>query len=326
MKPNNLRLVKWMAFFVLLISFVWMTGCSKDNSVVDPQGSIDQSTKAAMEKVAVSDETVASFEPNYNEEDVTGFVLGKVATQIYPVKVWQKMTRVSRNFDATYSGDTAYGKVTSNFEGTLYVAGSYTKSQSGSSVIIDTVISKQFSTSIVHNVILVKTASQDTSKDHWKVVAVSLPEGGTLTSNIQIQKMTLFLANGDTLNITSPNDYYLYKMTGKRRMIPSVSKGAALKVRVELTSAYADTDFVSVTHGAIYDSFMKGHYRVKTKFNLVSSTPEGASFRKVYEATIKTNQYMGYFHAVVNAIPRGVVMDDKAPVETNTWGIPYFVK
>jgi hypothetical protein len=93
-------------------------------------------------------------------------------------------------------------------------------------------------------------------------------------------------------------------------------------LQVELTSAYSDTDFVTLTFGA--DRF--GYHRIKKRFELISSTPNGNFFDKVYEQTYTTNQYPGFFHAIINAMPQQVVYDDATPVEMESWGVPYFIK
>ena len=91
---------------------------------------------------------------------------------------------------------------------------------------------------------------------------------------------------------------------------------------MELTSAYADTDFVTLTFGA--DRF--GMHRTKKKFELISSTQNGNVYDKVYEQTYRTHQYVGFYHAIINAMPKQVVFDDATPVEMESWGVPYFVR
>ena len=65
-----------------------------------------------------------------------------------------------------------------------------------------------------------------------------------------------------------------------------------------------------------------GGNRVKSKFDLVSSTGD----LKVYEKTWIAHPGPGNRHAVVNVLSNASVFDDAAPVEENTWGIPYLVK
>ncbi len=168
--------------------------------------------------------------------------------------------------------------------------------------------------------------NNDLMANGWRIVAMSLPEGGTLTDNITIQKVTVFLPSGDTLSISSPNDYYITREPGGHHgfmhMLPSLNWNQEVTVRVELQSAYADTDFVSLTYGAIRGG---EHHRAKKKFELISETFDGTSYTKIYEQTWQTRQSHGWKHAIINAVPKQVAFDDSAPVEENTWGIPYKV-
>ena len=159
----------------------------------------------------------------------------------------------------------------------------------------------------------------------WHVVAVSLPAGGTGSTNIIITKLTAYLPGGDTLSISDPTDYFLEREAGPkgpRKDIPRIASNEPVKVVVELYSAYADSDFVTLTHGGD----LHGMHRGKVKFDLVSSTQYGGGYDKVYEQTFETHQWPGFFHAVVNASPGQTIKDDSAPVEISTWGIPYAVK
>ena len=101
-----------------------------------------------------------------------------------------------------------------------------------------------------------------------------------------------------------------------------LGKGDSATVRVELKSAYPDTDFVTITYGADQNGF----HRSKKKFNLVSQTFDGLFYNRVYERSYKTHQWGGYFHAVINAIPKQAIFEDSTPIEINTWGLPYFVR
>ncbi len=121
--------------------------------------------------------------------------------------------------------------------------------------------------------------------------------------------------------ITSPNDYYLARGRGWWRRLPIITGDHPVKVRVELYSAFEDDDFVTLTYGAD----LKGLHRAKHIFELVSSAPVAGGFEKVYEQTYNSNQFPGYYHAIINAFPRQVIFNDSVPVENEMWGIPYAV-
>ena len=303
--------------FILLFAstLILMVGCQ--NSPTGPNTPQSTSDQQAMLKAVDSDSAIASFEPNYNEDQAMS-IMGKTTTAIYPLKVGQKMRMVSRNFTYNMVGDTAYGTLSKTFEGVLYIVASYDSTSHKK----DTVIQKPFTTVITRNIIFIRTGDTTLPQLKWRIAAISLPEGGTLNSNVVINKVTVFLSNGDTLVVTDPNSYYLSRGRGWWRNLPQIDRNKQVTVQVELTSAYADTDFVTLTHGGD----MHGLHREKEKFDLVSSTPNGAGYIKVYQQSFVTHQWPGYFHAIINAFPKQVITDDSTPVESNSWGIPYFVK
>lgn len=303
---------------IILAIFSFFTACQEETSV---QTSEPKTDKEAMIQIADEDSLLSSFEPNFNEDGVMD-VMGKINTPIYPVKVGQRMRLVNRVLDINVQGDTAYGTLTKTFEGTLFILAKYDTA----STQPDTLIQKPFTSVITRKLVFIKIANTEFPKRNWVLAAVSLPEGGTQTpESINITKMTVFLPNGDTLVINSPNDYYLYRRWGfwwRWRNFPVVPANSQLTIRVEVTSAYEQDDFVTLTFGA--DA--RGLHRAKKRFVLVSSTFNGTTYDKVYEQTFQTHQYRGFFHAVLNAMPGQVVLDDSAPVEQESWGVPYFIR
>lgn len=304
----------YLSFIILLIFFV---GC-KENTVEPTVSSFTD--KAAITDILLSDSLLTTFEPNYNEDGTLNF-LSKTTAEINPLKVWHKMKLVNKNVDVTFSADTAYAKITNTFDGTLFILASYNQS----ATIPDTLIKKSFTSVITRNAILTKIAKTDNPEKNWIISAISLPMGGTQSSDISITKVTVFLPNEDTLVISSPNDYYLIRKWGhwwRWHNVPVIPKNREVKVRVELTSAYQNDDYVSLTFGA--DRF--GFDRTKKLFDLVSSEQDGGIYNKVYEQTFRSNLFPGFFHAIINAMPKQVVNDDSTPVELDSWGMPYFVK
>ena len=243
--------------------------------------------------------------------------LGKVNTDIYPFRVGQKMRLVNRTLSIDFQDTIAYGTLTKTFEGLLLIAASYDSNATEP----DTLIKKPFTAVVTINIIFKKIASTPYPRRNWIIAAISLPEGGTQSPNIDIQKMTIYLPNEDSLVVESPNDYYLRRGWGWWHNIPILGFGESATIKVELYSAYEEDDFVSLTWGA--NRWVK--HRVKKLFELVSSTANGNGWDKVYEQTFTTHQWPGFYHAIINALPQQVILDDTTPVESESWGIPYFV-
>jgi hypothetical protein len=311
-KQNNLsRYI--LAFFALLMLALFVR-CQDE--VVDPGDNEPTTDKAALEKLVDEDSSLTSFDYNYDEEGVMDF-LGKINTTIYPFRVGQKMRLVNRTLSIDFQDTIAYGTLTKTFEGLLLIAASYDSSANKP----DTLIEKSFTAVVTRNLIFKKVGNTPYPRRNWIIAAISLPEGGTQSPNIDLKKMTIFLQNGDTLVIDSPNDYFLRRGWGWWHNIPILQTGDSVIVRVELFSSYQEDDFVTLTWGA--NRWIK--HRVKKLFELVSSTPNGEGYDKVYEQTFRAHQWGGFYHAIINAMPKQVILDDDTPVESEAWGIPYFV-
>lgn len=316
MKAQNF-LKKFFLPLLLLALISFFAGCQEEMTVEsNNEPTTDQQ---ALEKIVDEDSLITSFEPNYNEDGLMD-IIGKINTEIYPFRVGHKVRLVNRNLNIEFQGDTAYGTLTKTFEGTLFILASY----DSTSTQPDTLIEKPFTSVVTRKLIFVRIAYTPFPARNWALAAISLPEGGTQSPNIDITKLTAFLPNGDTLMINAPNEYFLerrWQFRWRWRNFPIIPRNAEVTLRVELTSAYEDNDFVTLTYGA--NRF--GMHRAKKRFNLVSSTFNGTGYDKVYEQTFTTHQYVGFYHAIINAMPGQVVLDDSAPVESEFWGIPYFI-
>jgi hypothetical protein len=312
-KQSNLSRY-FLAAFALLVLTLFVR--CQDEMVVDPGDNEPTTDKAALEKIVDEDSSLTSFDYNYDEEGVMDF-LGKVNTAIYPFRVGQKMRLVNRTLSIDFQDTIAYGTLTKTFEGLLLIAASYDSNATEP----DTLIKKPFTAIVTRNLIFKKIGNTPYPRRNWVLAAISLPEGGTQSPNIDITNTTIFLPNGDTLSIDSPNNYYLRRGWGWWRNIPILARGDSATIRVELYSAFEENDFVSLTWGA--NRWIK--QRIKKLFELVSSTPNGSGYDKVYEQTFVTHQWPGFYHAIINALPKQVILDDATPVESESWGIPYFV-
>ncbi len=315
MKYSNLFRRRILPF--LLLGFIVVFFGCQDDMVIEPGNTEPTTDQGALEKMVDEDSALTSFDYNYDEEGLMDF-LGKINEPIFPFRVGHRMRLVNRNLNITFQDTIAYGTLTKTFEGVLLIAATY----DSNGTVPDTIIEKPFTAVVTRNIIFRKIAHTPFPMQNWVIAAISLPEGGTQSPNIDLMKLTVFLPNGDTLVVESPNDYYLTRRHGWWRQIPVIHRGESVMLRVELYSEYEEDDFVTLTYGA--NRFHKK--RAKKIFELVSSTPNGNGWDKVYEQTYTTHQYPGHYHAVINAMPRQVIFDDATPVESEAWGMPYYVR
>jgi hypothetical protein len=307
----------WRSFLSILTGafMLFIFGCQE--SIVDPNQE-PATDREAMLKIAEDDSALQSFETNYNEDGAMGFNIGKMHGEIYPLRVGQRLRLVSRDFEVDIEGDTAYATLTKTYEGVLLISAAY---DSGATTP-DTLIQKTFVSVVTRNLIFVRVGNSERPMHNWRLAAISLPEGGVLSPNIDIKKLTVFLPNGDSVVVESPNDYYLSRGPGWWRQIPSLPPNQQVTLRVELFSAYEQEDFVTVTYGAN----MMGMHRAKTRLQLVSSVQVSGGYEKTFEGTFTASVFFGFYHAVINAFPKQVIYDDSTPVENEMWGLPYAIR
>jgi hypothetical protein len=300
-------------FFAAVLVFI--IGCQE--SIVDPVQE-PAADRDAMLKIAEEDPALQSFDFSYDEDGAMGFGFGDIQTDIYPLRVGHRVRLINRSFDVNIIGDTAYATLTKTYEGVLLIAAVY---DSGSATP-DTLIRKPFVSVITRKLIFVRIDDSPRPMRNWRLAAISLPEGGVLSTNINIYKLTVYLPNGDSIVVNSPNEFYLSRGYGWWRDIPSIPQDSEVSVKVEIFSAYDQEDFVTVTFG----TNRIGMNKLKKRFELISSVPVSGGYERAYEASFRTYLFPGFFHAIVNAFPRHVIFDDSTPVENEVWGLPYFVR
>lgn len=307
-------------FFFLIPLFIFaLTGCSEETT--GPEATTDDQ---ALQELATEDSSSRSFEENYNDAGAHFFLNTSVQGNIYPIKIGRRIISVTRQFARQINGDSAYVTMTSTYTGVFIIEASYEPVTPGdTTATADTVIQKPFASVVVRKMVFAKVNSSSNPRNNWKLVRVSLPAGGTVTNNITINKAVMTFANGDSLVITNPNEFYLSRNpSGNRRDIPVLLRNSVVRLRVEIFSAYADDDFVTLTHNAN----LRGFFRVKRRLALVSSEASGTGYAKVYEQTFLAGSAQGHFHAVIDATPRGVIFESASQFETKVWGVPYIVR
>lgn len=320
MKNLNSNLL--MLFSIILLAFSSIA-CNEENSPLSSDSEIN-SDQQALEKIVDEDESIQSFDLNYDEEEAMDFILGKTSEEIFPVKVGQRMHLIERNLNIVFEGDSAYGTLVKTFEGILFIVASTDSINRPYDSLDLNVYEKPFTTTITRKLIFVKVNNTDNPRDNWKLSAISLPVGGTPTENIAIESITIFLPNGENITIDSPLEYYLSRGPSFRRMVPILAQYEAVGVEVKIKSIYNEADYVTLTHGALKD---RRNIRAKKRFTFDENSEifEGGYYYRTYKGEWIVNQYKGFKHAVINAFPWGVIKDSEAPVETNSWGIPYLV-
>ncbi len=333
---------------IILIAIAY--GCSDQGDINNPFDSNDPTSKA-LRKIAESSPSVNSFTPNYNEEEAMA-LSGMASKDLYPVRIGQKLTLANQDLTLIKDSVTATGTLVQQFDGELIIMGSFQKPTIGVHSGVDTVITKLFSTTITRVIKFEKVSDTGNDTIDWKIIAISLPNGGTEGDDILIQKLTLTAQDGSTVVIDNPNEFFFnvgkdkgevyddddddeedddhgrlgfsadFGWHGWKKLFTWYKRDQKVTLTLEVLSRSSDPDLLTITYGAK----MNGGHKSKYKFSLTSSVQEGDYYRKTYERDWKIPSYGGRMHAVINALPRFSAYDTDSTVVEKTWGIPFKVK
>ncbi|MEW6196054.1 MAG: hypothetical protein AB1521_12960 [Bacteroidota bacterium] len=342
------------SLIVAIIVLVIANGCDQGD-INNPFDSNDPTSKALF-KITENSPSVNSFTPNYNEEEAMAFS-GMANKDLYPIRIGQHLTLTSQDLTLVKDSVTATGTLVQQFDGELIIAGSFQQPTIGINQPVDTVIHKPFSTTITRVIKYEKVSDTGNDTLDWKIVAISLPNGGTDGDYILIQKLTLTAQDGSIVEINNPNEFFFnvgkdkgevrdddddeyeddddedddhgrfgfsagFGWHGWNKLFTWYKRNQKVTLTLEVLSRSSDPDLLTITYGAM----MSGGQKSKYRFNLTSNVQEGDYYRKTYERDWKIPSYGGRMHAVINALPRFSAYDTDSTVVEKTWGIPFKVK
>ena len=321
----------------MLAGSLFLAGCSKDDAIVDPLNQPPAGVtneQSAIQYYALADEFSSNTDVTMDDGELQPAeygLVGKIAADITPLRFGRIIRSITRNVELEYEpGDSiAVAKVTKDIYGVFKIRGI---EGDGDTVTVE----KQFHDRSVKRVIF-RRVNRDAEHfwRNWIPVATSLVAGGTVepNNNIAIQKIEVFLPNGDTIVVTDPLEHMLrYRwarlMDGgmmdslhpDRPPVPELLVDQQLSMRVTVLSASADTDLVVLRFGS--DVFHKRRARM----HIVSEQAnDDGTFTRVYERMWTIHPVRGFFHAAVDAMTHGTVFDDTEPYSVSWWGVPYRV-
>lgn len=311
-------MIKKLSIIITLLLSVIIFGCK--STVNEP----DYLDDVILNELITSEESISNFEENFDDGDATSFILDKVQTDLYPIKVGRRITRIERTFNKEVVDDSAKVLITTKYSGFLIIAGKFNPITPGdTNYLPDTIITKPFVETVKRNVTLIRTNSRNDRNRGWKLQAISLPEGSTSVKNIQLTKAELLISGRDPLVITDPLNTYFF-IGDPKRDLPERKRNENVTLRVYLTSNSPKEDFVTLTYGRKIAGQI---YRVKRKLQLVSSVQNGDKWDKIYEGNwnIFVMHPFGKFHSVINAVTNETIFSVEGNISSSTWGIPYKV-
>lgn len=279
---------------------------------------------ATLASLIENEEALINFDENFDDGEATPFYLGKTNTDLYPIKVGRRVTKIERSFDRQVVGDSAKVAITTKYTGYLIITGKFTPINPGDTTYRpDTIVTKPFIETVKRNVTFLRTNPKNDKSRGWKLQAISLPEGSTSVRNIKINKIEVVINGIDSLVFTSPLETYFF-IGDPKKDYPDRKKNDDVVLKVYLTSNSPKEDFVTITYGKKVPGQI---YKIKRKLNLISSTQVGDKWEKIYQGNwnIFVHHPYGKFHSVINAVTNETIFTVEGNVSSSTWGLPYKV-
>jgi len=304
---------------IVFIVGLLLSGCAR--STVGPDITIDDRDYAAMRKLINEDPLFTSDPITLDDGDVVSFDgLSKIASPITPIAWGRRVTSSSREIRFENVNDTTVvATVTHTMSGNIIILA---KSSPQDSVRR---ITKPFTDRTLRKLKFYRHGRTGDPDRSWRPGEASGAKGGTDGSEVTIKKVEVTLGT-QTYVVTNPTDTFFKLMHGGGWMLPMFGPTQNVKVRVTLTSAVPDTDWVSLHRpspfmgrGPMWDRPI--HIRMR----LVSEVRAGASFERVFENTWSTHG-IGRHTFFVEALTRGSLRDDTAVFSSQLWGVPYIVQ
>ncbi|MBL0174441.1 MAG: hypothetical protein IPP94_04095 [Ignavibacteria bacterium] len=233
-------------------------------------------------------------------------------TPITPIRYGRRIESVSRSIirPITKQGDSiAIAEVQVVFTGKFLI-----QALSG----VDTVIVQKPYTETIHrSVRFERIANTNRPRLNWRLDGVSILNGGTANPVLSITSVEV-VTPSQTFLVTDPDAYWMQIDRWWLRHMP-VLNNVAVTVRVTVQSAQPDSDIVTLhkqpgTFGLHHEPFL-----------LVSSTPNGTGYARVYEKSWTiSGKARKFAHFMVSATTRESLYDNATTnFSSVVWGIPY---
>jgi hypothetical protein len=318
-----------------VLSGLLVLGCDKSDQGPDEAAPAGVSNEEqALKYYAENDEFVQNDEVTFADDNVQPFdygTFGKVDEAVTPLRFGRFITSITTNVTTTIEpGDTsAIARVEKTIVGLFKIRAITLNGDT-------TTIEKPFTDLAVRNVIFKRfNRNPNMFWKNWVPVASSLVDGGTVNpaTALDIQQVTMFLPNGDTIMVKNPTDYFLkYRWVmlwqmwhGWKRDVPELSSGQPVRIQVMVKSASADSDYVALRYGYGFNT------KKRVKLNMVSESNNGdGTYTRVFEtsrvAPLFVHFHRGFFNMGIDAVTHATLHDD-APgsYSASWWGIPYRV-
>lgn len=313
----------------IIITSLYLGGCN-DNNITDNSSMTDDeyisslAINSAFSSDADDDDNLFANEvSDFDSEGPVSDDPGSDVPLDSILKWGRRITDVNVNAEITNSGDSIKNVlVTRTVSGNFIVLG-YING------ILDSTV-KPFTQQQRRIIKFKRINRHQHPRSNWRVYEYSAIDGNTTTpqtgkDNIIINKVEFYRNNELVLTLNGPdftNNFFRAGFFGGHNMYEA-DAGESFKTKVYLTSNQSETDIVSYH----WPKNLSGFHRVR--FDLVSETPNGNGFDRVFEKTIEIFQQHrhGRHNAYISADTRSSLFDNDPNLLSTTYmGFPYRVR
>lgn len=318
------------------------TACESPSEVVL---SPFEEEKSYFEFVMKNDDFFKSEEEILNDPDMNN-VDKEILDGDNEIRPWRTLRRVlsiDRSFSYDFIDDTtAIVTMTRTMEVRLFISGHMEPGEGN--VWRDTLVTKDFTETATRKARFVKVNDTGTAEDDWKLVDISLLEGGTPERDFDIDRLKLDLPGDRSFEYDDPLNTFLRVGLGTRE-VPVVTlavfrdDGYALEITVRSTQE--SPEMIYLRHGGVVGAQVgPGGYmrRMHVGSPVSTETTEAGEYIRRYvidwDPFIELHNPVwrgeqirrGRFSTVIEAVSYDTLHDIEAPVQTNYWGVPFIIE
>ncbi len=262
-------------------------------------------------------------------------------------RVARRILDIERSFAHEFVDDTvAIVTMTRTLEVRVWVEGLIQPQDPGVPEIIT--FYKDFIETATRKAKFVKVANTGTAEDDWKLVEISLLEGGTSERDFDITQVNIKFGEDRSYEFDNPLDTFMRIGLGPREVpvvMLSQFRSQGFQIEITVQSTNEEPEILFLRHGgkAAGPGDMAGYMRRV----MLSPSPDEGEFSEsdgVFTRTyvIDWNQVMhqthanaaqrgetirrGRFSTVVEAVSYETLYDTEAPVQTKYWGVPFIIE
>ena len=262
-------------------------------------------------------------------------------------RVARRVLDIDRSFSHELVEDTvAIVTMTRTMEVRVWVEGLIGPDERG--VLENVTFYKDFTETAIRKAKFVKVANTGTVEDDWKLVEISLLEGGTSERDFEITKVSIQFGEDRSYEFDNPLDTFMRIGLGQHDVpvvMLSQFRNQGFQIEITIESTNQEPEILFLRHGgkAAGPGDIAGYMRRV----MLSPSPDKGEFSEsggVFTRTyvIDWNQLMhqthanaaqrgetirrGRFSTVVEAVSYETLYDTEAPAQTNYWGVPFIIE